>query len=241
MSAALPPADLLAEQARWLAPARSRLLRRVAVARRRRTLDLGAGHGAITGELVRRSGGPVVALDLAADALREAAATPFGAALPVGGDARRLPFADDAFDLVVSQVTLLWVQPLAAALDEIARVLGPGGALVALEPEYGGMIEHPPEVATRELWTSALTRAGADPHVARKLPGLLAKRGFDVHVGLFNTLVPPAPERFALLRGLPLTPQETARLDRAERAAEARSGSWQVVAHLPFFLVTARR
>ena len=62
--------QLLTEQAAWLAPARARLLRRVAIAHRQRVLDLGAGPGAVTPELVRRSGGLVVALDVDLDALQ---------------------------------------------------------------------------------------------------------------------------------------------------------------------------
>ena len=229
---ALPSAELLREQAGWLAPARAWLLRDVAIARRRSVLDLGAGHGAVTGELQRRSGGRVVALDCAVDALR-------GLAGAVGGDARRLPFADGAFDLVFSQLTLLWVAPLEPALDELARVLAPGGALVALEPDYGGLIEHPPEVAARDLWLAALPRAGADPLVGRKLPGLLADRGFDARVRLFDTLVAPAPARFDFLDDLPLTPEERARLDELRFAAAAMTRPWSQVAHLPFMLVTA--
>ena len=52
-----------------LAPLRSRLLRGVQVATRRSILDLGAGHGALTGELVRRGAGRVVAVDAAEDFL----------------------------------------------------------------------------------------------------------------------------------------------------------------------------
>ena len=40
----LPPAALLHQQAEWLAPARSRLLRRAHIARCRHVLDLGCGR-----------------------------------------------------------------------------------------------------------------------------------------------------------------------------------------------------
>ena len=240
-TADLPEGALLEEQTAWLRPARARMLRRVAIARRRRVLDLGAGRGAVTGELVRRAGGPIVALDRRVRVLGEVDASD---AFAVGGDARRLPFAGATFDLVFSQLTLLWIAPLETALDEICRVLAPGGALVALEPDYGGMIEHPSEIASCELWLAALRRAGADPHVGRRLPRLLAARGFDVRVDLFDRLAAPDPARFDLLRGLPLTEAERARLAQIEawRAAHvADAGDWAEIAHLPFFLVTARR
>ncbi len=240
-AADLPERALLEAQARWLRPARARVLRRVGIAHRQRVLDLGAGRGAVTGELARRAGGSVVALDRRARALRGVDVRDI---FPVGGDARRLPFADAAFDLVFSQLTLFWITPLKPALDEIVRVLAPGGALVALEPDYGGMMEHPPEIATRDLWLAALRRAGADPRVGRRLPLWLEERGFAVRVDLFDRLVPPESARFDLLRGLPLTDAERARLAQIEgwRAAHVtNAGAWAEIAHLPFFLITARR
>ncbi|MFP4344023.1 MAG: class I SAM-dependent methyltransferase [Anaerolineales bacterium] len=234
-SPALPPAALLTAQAAWLAPAREYLLRRVGIDQRARVLDLGAGRGAVIPELLERAGGQVLALDLDLPALREIAPEAVG----VGGDARALPLASASLDLVFSQLTLLWVRPLAAVLDEVARVLRPGGALVALEPDYGGLMEYPPEVATRSVWMAALSRAGADPRVGRKLPGALERRRFDARVEFQNRLVPPRPARFELLRGLPLTAEERTALQQAEEAAEKIEGRWGVVAHLPFFFVTA--
>lgn len=240
MTANRPPAHLLQAQAGWLAPARARLLRRVAIARRTRLLDLGAGSGPVTGELVRRSGGVVVALDQSGAALRRNPAC-LATARPVGGDARKLPFRAGSFDLVFCQLVLMWVSP-AQTIQEIWRVLQPGGVVVALEPDYGGLIEHPPQIATGDLWRAALQRAGADPLIGRKLPGLLAAQGFEVRVDLLAELAPPSPLRFELLRGLPLTPAEQQRL-RAIEAEEAtkETGPWAQVVHLPFILATGTR
>lgn len=234
----LPPPELLARQAAWLAPARARLLRRVHVARRRRVLDLGCGWGAVAGELVRRAGGTVVALDRNHAALA-ADPAPFAGARRVCADAARLPFADAAFDLVFCQFALLWIQ-FDVVLPEVRRVLAPGGALVALEPDYGGLVEHPPQIAARDLWLAALRRAGADPEVGRKLPGMLADLGFDVRVDLLDRLGPAEGARREFLRGLPLAPDEQAALVAIERA-EASVAPRARVAHLPVFLVTAVR
>lgn len=236
----LPTPELLVQQAAWLAPARSRLLRQTGIAHRLRVLDLGAGYGAVTGELVRRAGGAVVALDRAIGALRDGAEA-FDGAARIGGDALRLPFANAAFDLIFTQLALLWINPIERALDEIARVLASGGALVALEPDYGGMIEHPSEIAARDLWITGLTRAGADPHIGRRLPQALAARGFSVNVGLFDALYAPSPTRFDFLRGLPLNDDECARLEQIEQEALVRQSPWSQVAHLPFFLVSATK
>jgi SAM-dependent methyltransferase len=227
--------DLLVTQADWLAPARGRLLRRAAIAQRRRLLDLGAGPGAVTPELVRRGGGLVVALDPDLAAL-QTDGTAWAGAARVGGNGRCLPFSAHTFDLVFCQCVLMWIRDLPTAVAEIGRVLTGDGVLVALEPDYGGMIEHPPELATQPLWLAALQRAGADPFVGRKLPGLLHDHGFDVHVSLFDTLAAPADGRFALLRSLHLTPAEEARLQTSE--AQSATAAWPI-AHLPFFLIQA--
>lgn len=233
----LPSADLLREQSTWLSPMRARLLRRIAIARRHSVLDLGTGYGAVVPELVRRSGGSVHALDHALDALRSQA---FTGAQRVCGDATRLPYADASFDLVYCQCALMWMPE--STLDEVARVLQVQGVLVAFEPDYGGMIEHPQAIATRDIWIAALSRTGADPLIGRKLPSRLAALRFDVRVDLLPQIAPPSPMRFDLLRGLPLTGDERVALQSVEaEISSSHDQEWQHIAHLPFVLITAAR
>lgn len=228
-SPSLPDIQLLQQQAEWLAPARARLLRGVGIAHRRRILDLGAGYGAVTGELVRRGGGTVAALDQAVTAVSQVSIAP-----GVCGDARALPFVNESFDLVFCQCVLLWVGDGTAVVAEIHRVLQPGGVLVALEPDYGGMMEYPPEIATRDMWLTALRRVGAEPLIGRMLPGLLAQQGFQVQTRLLDELTPPSLLRFEFLRTLPLAEEETAVLHHIEQSPTAPQ-----VVHLPFMLITA--
>jgi SAM-dependent methyltransferase len=232
----LPPIALLDQQAAWLASARSRMLRRVEIARRRRVLDLACGPGAVTEELARRSGGKVVAIDVSRAALTDRPQC-FSGSQPLRANAENLPLADGSMDLVFCQFALMWMDAT-AAVKEIRRVLAPGGALAAIEPDYGGMIEHPPEIALRDLWIAALERAGADPRMGRKLPSLLAKAGLKVRVDLPDRLEPPLHGRFELLRGLPLTDEERASLEKAEQADTAL-GEAPRTAHLPLFFITA--
>lgn len=235
----LPSLRLIREQAAWLAPARAWLLQRAGVEQRRSLLDLGCGFGVVSQELARlSSSGVVVALDHSLPALLKAQAALHDAP-PACADATRLPFADASFDLVFCQLALLWM-PLEATLAEVRRVMQPGGVLLAIEPDYGGMIEQPPELATRELWLAGLARAGADPLVGRKLPGLLAGLGFTVQVELMNELTPPVPQRFDLLAGLPLKRKERRQAKAVQRSAKHLTEPWQQVVHLPFMLVTAR-
>jgi hypothetical protein len=71
---------------------------------------------------------------------------------------------------------------------------------------------------------------------------LLAAQGFRVRIDLLPELLPPDPARFALLRGLPLTPRERRILQRRAAAAERLAASaWQQMAHLPIVLISAHR
>ncbi|MBN2579702.1 MAG: methyltransferase domain-containing protein [Pirellulales bacterium] len=238
MTASLSPRELFQQQAEWLAAARDRLLRRAGIGRRKSILDLGCGPGAVTEELARRCGGTVVALDHRAGAFGEGAGC-FGASRCVCGDARRLPFGDGVCDLVFSQFSLLWMDA-GAVVPEIARVLRPDGVCVALEPDYGGMIEHPPEIALQQVWVDALTRAGADPCIGRKLPSVFARAGFSVQVDFLDRLFPPAAARYDLLAGLPLTPEEQKTV-QSRRAAEEKTPGAEIVVFLPLFLITATK
>lgn len=224
----LPPAELLARQSERLSGLRSRLLRRCGVAHLAPALDLGAGHGAVTPELSRRAG-----LAFALDRRPEGLA---GLRQPaIVADAEALPFADGSFGLVFAQCVFLWLRRPDAAAAEMARVLRDGGAVVAIEPDFGGLLEHPPEVALAEVWDAALRRAGADPHAGRALPARLVDLGLDVAVELLRGVGPVDRDRLELLAGLPLTEAERERIDRARRGPVPR------LLHLPFVGVVATR
>jgi ubiquinone/menaquinone biosynthesis C-methylase UbiE len=98
-----------------------------------RALDLGTGPGYVAVQISRqRPGLTMVGLDLAAHMLTEARqqaarAELNGRALWPQADGHDLPFADASFDLVISSFALHhWTDPL-RILNEIARVLRPGG------------------------------------------------------------------------------------------------------------------
>jgi SAM-dependent methyltransferase len=87
-----------------------------------RVLDLGGGVGAL-GSPLRARGYRYVNVDLA----------PRGPNSVVG-DAHRLPFADGAFELIVSGDSLEHFPEPRLALEEAWRVLGPDGRFVAWVP-----------------------------------------------------------------------------------------------------------
>jgi SAM-dependent methyltransferase len=138
-----------------------------------RVLDVAGGDGYWAGR-ARGRGARAVALDLAGAKLwygRQLSSPP---AL-IKGDALTLPFADASFDRVMSICAIEHFDDGARALDEMTRVLAPGGELV--------------------MSADALTLAGRWPklyrahcqryHVQRtyshaELTALLAARGLDV-------------------------------------------------------------
>ncbi|MST32684.1 methyltransferase domain-containing protein [Acidimicrobiaceae bacterium USS-CC1] len=113
-----------------------------------RLLDLGAGGGRHAFEAMRR-GAVVVALDADAGEVKDAlgmmaaltaedASTRAqgGAGAATVGDARRLPFADGAFDRVIAAEVLEHIHDDRAAIAELARVLRPGGTIAVTVPRW---------------------------------------------------------------------------------------------------------
>ncbi|MBA2699788.1 MAG: methyltransferase domain-containing protein [Nocardioidaceae bacterium] len=99
-----------------------------------RALEVGCGSGVLAVELARRRL-KVDAIDVSpalVDATRRRADAAGSAdRLTVQlGDVARLEFADGTFRLVVAVAVIPWVASAPAALDEIARVLAPGGVAV---------------------------------------------------------------------------------------------------------------
>lgn len=96
---------------------------------RERILDVGAGTGELTRVLQAESNAAVVGIDADRRLLEHAPTT----VERLQGDAARLPFTDDSFDLVVCQALLINLPDPIAAIDELARVSG--DLVVAIEPD----------------------------------------------------------------------------------------------------------
>jgi SAM-dependent methyltransferase len=102
-----------------------------------RVLDLGCGDGAIAAAFAG-AGGRVVAMDLdpwRVDNTRRLADDQPGARLDVvSADGHRLPFARDAFDLVILSDLIEHVKDPGRVMEEVTRVLAPGGAVYVSVP-----------------------------------------------------------------------------------------------------------
>lgn len=114
-------------------PARLAYLRRVAGALEgARALDLGCGGGMLA-EPLARAGARVTGIDVSFNALAAARDHARQSALGIGylrSLGEELPFRDGAFDLVVAFDVLEHLDDFPMAMEEIGRVLRPGGRFV---------------------------------------------------------------------------------------------------------------
>lgn len=115
-----------------------------------RVLDVACGTGAFTrgfGESVGRDG-LAVGLDASATMLERAvAAQPADNVAYVRGDACALPFGTGSFDAVCCFAALYLIEDPLSAIDEIVRVLVPGGRLALLTSVHRGPLPAKPSAA----------------------------------------------------------------------------------------------
>ncbi len=151
-----------------------------------RVLDIGSGPGFLTAEMAREvgPGGRVAGVDpsdsMIAMGRRREPEPPAAPIELVTGGAEALPFADGAFDAVVSTQVLEYVEDVAGALAEARRVLRDGGRLLVLDTDWSSLriFTRDPERMARvlEAWSEHLV----DPHLPRRLPALMAHAGLEV-------------------------------------------------------------
>jgi SAM-dependent methyltransferase len=155
------------------------IVRRIGADRPGRILDWGCGYGQVA-DLLVRAGLDVTAFDYQPDA--EAGVRPLERYphLPVhiSPDARSLPFADGAFEAVLSCGVLEHVEDPDASLEEVRRVLCPGGVFYVFKlPNRFSYLE---AIARR----AGLYYHGAFEHDRvydrRAAAGLLRRHAFDV-------------------------------------------------------------
>ena len=129
------------QDARW----RAKLISLVRASPQDVVLDVATGTGLVARALREEYGCQVVGLDQSADMLSAAAARDGHIPL-VRARAESLPFADDSFDHVTFSYLLRYVDDPAYVIRELARVIRPGGRIVALD--FGV----PANVTIRGLW-----------------------------------------------------------------------------------------
>jgi SAM-dependent methyltransferase len=118
-------------------------LEAIAAAKPRRVLEVGGGEGELAGRILTEVGAELVGIDQSEAMVEAQRAKGIDARV---GDVQALPFTDGEFDAAVAAWMLYHVPDLDSALAELARVLRPGGILVAVTND----VEH-----LQELWNLA--------------------------------------------------------------------------------------
>ncbi|MFO1058066.1 MAG: methyltransferase domain-containing protein [Dongiaceae bacterium] len=166
-------------------------------------LDLGC-HDGLLAELLRGRGG--IERLVRADLSPAMAALARGRALPgpaLAADEEALPFAPASFDLVLSNLSLHWVNDLPGCLLQVRRMLKPDGLFLACL--LGG--ETLAELRQALLQAELETRGGASPRVspfAEIADGaaLLQRAGFALPVADSDRLAVSYPDAFRLMADL---------------------------------------
>ncbi len=172
-------------------------------------LELGSPGDAVRTALVRvGSIGDTVSADTELEAKR-------AAPLFVVVDEEALPFRDAAFDLVVSVLSLQFVNDLPGTLVQIRRALKPDGLFLA------ALIGGETLTELRQSFAAAESEieGGISPHVApfadlRDLGGLLQRAGFALPVTDADRLTVRYDSAFALMHDLRRMGATNALIDR---------------------------
>jgi SAM-dependent methyltransferase len=143
-------------------------------------LDLGA-HGGVLEQTLRND--PTVADRIGDIVVTDLSAAFVGPPLGVVADEEALPFADASFDLVVSALSLHWVNDLPGALVQIRRILKPDGLFIGVA--LGGRTLS--ELRQSLLAAEEEVRGGAANRVSPFMDvidaaGLLQRTGFAMPV-----------------------------------------------------------
>jgi SAM-dependent methyltransferase len=164
------------------------LLEPIALGPNARAVDLGCGPGGgidILCEVVGPDGHVLgVELDEASFgwAGRFVRDCRLGNAEIIRADARNTGLPSSSFDLVHVRLLLVNIRAPEEVVAEIVRLVRPGGYVAVLEPDVALGVGYPPGSSLGrllELLGMAYRMAGADLHLGRRLPHLLATAGLE--------------------------------------------------------------
>lgn len=156
-----------------------------------RILDAGCGPGLLAEQLARLTGpdGRVVAVDksevmlsLAKERCRELPWIEFKE-----GSIERLDESDEVFDAAVITQVLLYIQNVPGVIEELHRVLAPGGRLALVETDWRSCVLNSDDFELTETMIKAWDDSVPSPNLPVRLTSLLRSCGFKA------TRVEPIP------------------------------------------------
>jgi SAM-dependent methyltransferase len=144
----------------------------------------GLGEAALTLAEDLGEDGEVVGVDASTEMLRFARTRSRSVACRVRfsvGDALALDEPDRCFDVVRSERTLQWLADPRAAVEEMARVLRPGGRISLIDTDWSTFrIDVGDEQLAAEVREAVRTERGRPSNVGSRLSDLVLAAGFDL-------------------------------------------------------------
>ena len=158
-------------------------------------LEIGVGSG-LNLPIYRAAVDRVYGIDPSPELLNRASKRLPDANVPVSlvrASAEQLPFGNALFDTLVMTWTLCSVRNPNAALDEMRRVLKPGGRLLFVEH---GLSPEPRIIRWQHRLTPCWKRIGGGCHLDRKMDDLIRAAGFGVDALETGYMKGPKPWTF---------------------------------------------
>ena len=188
-------------------------------------LDLGARNGFLAGRLAERPDAFVVSADLSEAMVRQSSVP------SVVADEEFLPFAARSFHLVISNLSLHWVNDLPGALAQINHTLRPEGLFIGALLGGNTLLE----LRTCLMEAEIAITGGMSPRLSPTvelltMSGLLQRAGFDLPVADQETIIMTYPDAFALMRDLRGMGEGNANMQRLKQPT--RRAVFDLAAHI---------
>ncbi|KAG8584024.1 hypothetical protein GDO81_008640 [Engystomops pustulosus] len=165
-------------------------------------LDIGSGRGYISRHLTKETVERFVQADVCEEALKRSSASEIPT-INVIADEEFLPFKDNTFDLVVSSLSLHWVNDLPRAFQEIYRVLKNDGVFIGAM--FGGETLY--ELRCSLQLAEIEREGGFSPHVSpftavNDIGNLMGRAGFNMLTVDTDEIQVHYPGMFELMKDL---------------------------------------
>jgi len=149
-----------------------------------RILEIGSGIGTVAMQLAEQVGpsGYVLGIDKNEMFIREAQRRGSSRNLPVEfqvGDANQLDLPDASFDAARAERTLMYLENPGQALDELVRVLKPGGEIVIFEFDYDVAVIDTSDRELKHRIARLLGDSVASAGIGRQAQRLFKERGLE--------------------------------------------------------------
>lgn len=177
-------ASFLAERAKLRLDGFIPLLKRHGVSEEGKILEVGCAQGIRTRLIAENfPRAEVVGLDRSEELLEQARAQSQNheTIAYVHADLYDLPFANETFDFIYARLVFMHLKSPLEALDELKRVLKPGGKILIEDADRDCMFFEPTPPSFASFWEKVQEgqrRLGGDPNVGRRLASYLKTMRF---------------------------------------------------------------